>query len=173
MRAWVSKQCEMISWWDNVNASVVHCVLPSMHFVACLGVKAMQDDQLVGQCECFPWCIVCYPRCILLRAWVSKQYEMISWWDDVNASLVHCVLPLMHFVACLGVKAMRDDQLVGQCECFPWCIVCYPRCILMRAWVSKQCEMISWWDNVNASRGALCVTLDAFCCVPGCQSNAR
>ena len=93
---------------------VVHCVLPSMHFDACLGVKAMRDDQLVGQCECFPWCIVCYPRCILLRAWVSKQCEMISWWDDVNASLVHCVLPSMHFVACLGVKTMRDDQLVGR-----------------------------------------------------------
>ena len=89
-----------------MNASVVHCVLPSMYFVACLGVKAMRDDQLVGQCECFPWCIVCYPRCILLRAWVSKQCEMISWWDDVNASVVHCVLSSMHFDACLGVKAM-------------------------------------------------------------------
>ena len=110
LRVWVSKQCEMISWWDDVND------------------------------ECFRGALCVTLDAFLMRAWVSKQCEMISWWDNVNASVVHCVLPSMHFVACLGVKAMRDDQLVGRCECF---------------------------------RGTLCVTLDAFCCVSGCQSNAR
>ena len=105
MRAWVSKQCEMISWLDNVNASVVHCVLPSMHFDACLGVKAMRDDQLVGRCECFRGALCVTLDAFLLRAWVSKQCEMISWWDDVNLSLVHCVLPSMHFCCVPGCQS--------------------------------------------------------------------